>query len=124
MLHSVFQSGLVSVMRPGVQWLVLPLGVQTIAGLTLAFRGVSLNAWEPNQGIHSFNDRLAVITGVVFLSGAGLGWYLLLHNRVLCWGFGGLPLLKQCLDIIALVLLYFVWFGRARARSSESTDGD
>ena len=40
-----------------------------------------------------------------------IGWYAYAHPGIHCWGFTGLPLLKLCLDVIGVVLLYFVFFG-------------
>jgi hypothetical protein len=101
-----------------MKWLVFPLAIQSIAGIALAFRSISLNAWESNEGIQSRDDRLSLSTGVVFLASAGLGWYGYSQNMVWCWGFTGLRLLKSCIDLIGLVLLYFIFF---RAESTAPT---
>ena len=93
-----------------MKWIIVPLGIQTIAGITLTFRSVSLSTWEPNEGIQNRSDWLSTVTGVVFLASAGLGWYVYAQNMVSCWGLTGLRLLKTCVDGIALVLLYFVFF--------------
>jgi hypothetical protein len=99
--------------------LIVLLAIQTIAGFALAFRSISFNMWESNEGIHSRDDRMSLVTGIVFLASAGLGWYGYLHNVVWCWGFSGLRLLKTCVDAIGLVLLYFIFF---RAKSIASTE--
>jgi hypothetical protein len=93
-----------------MKWLIVPLAIQTIAGIALAFRSVSLNTWESDEGIHNPGDRLSLVTGIVFLSGAGLGWYGYSQTQAWCWGFTGLRLVKTCVDAIGLVLLYFVFF--------------
>jgi len=91
--------------------LILLLAIQTIAGIALAFRSVSLNSWEPNDGIHDRDERPSLVTGIVFLTSAGVGWYGYSQNAAWCWGFSGLRLVKSCVDAIGLVLLYFVFFG-------------
>ena len=50
----------------------------------------------------------------------GLGWYSYSLNVVLCWGFTGFRLLKMCLDVTGLVLLYFVLFSRKVDRPSRN----
>ncbi len=102
-----------------MKWLIIPLATQTIAGIALAFRSVSLNAWESNEGIHDRGDWLSLVTGTVFLTSAGLGWYGYSQNVAWCWGFTGLPLVKTCVDAIGLVLLCFVFF---RAQSTVPAD--
>lgn len=116
-------SGLSFVIQAGMLWVIFTLSIQTLAGLMLASRPLSLNVWEPNQGMHGFRDWLAIVTGVVFLLGAGLGWYGYAHNRI-CWGHTGLPAVKLSVDMIAVVLLYFVYFGRRSTSSSGPTDED
>lgn len=106
-----------------MQWVMLLLGIQTLVGLVLAFSPLSLNAWEPSKGIHGFRDWLAIVTGVVFLLGAGLGWYGYARNRI-CWGHTGLPAVKLSVDMIAVALLYFVWFCRRSTSSSGPSDED
>src|ERR1700739_123839 len=92
-------------------WLIFPLAIQTMAGIALAFPPLSLNMWESSEGVHKAGDWLALGTGIIFLSSAGLSWYGYVHNRAWwCWGLSGLPLLKFCLDVIGLVLLFFVLF--------------
>jgi hypothetical protein len=94
-----------------MSWLIIPLAIQTMAGVALTFRNLSFNVWEESDGVHGSADRLALGTGIVFLSSAGLGWYAYMHGGIYCWGFTGLPLLKLSLDVIGVVLLYFVFFG-------------
>jgi hypothetical protein len=93
-----------------MSWLIIPLTVQTTAGFLLTFRSFSLNMWEPNEDAHGSIDWLSTGTGLIFMLSAGYGWYRWQHDRAVCWGFSGLPLLKFCLDLIGLVLLYFVLF--------------
>ena len=93
-----------------MKWMIVPLAIQTLGGIALAFRSVSLNAWEPNEGIHERDERLSLVTGIVFLASAGLGWYGYSQNGAWCWGFTGLRLLKLCIDAVGLVLLYFIFF--------------
>jgi hypothetical protein len=102
-----------------MKWLIVPLAIQTIAGIALAFRSISLNVWESNEGIDNRGDWLSFVTGVVFLTSAGLGWYGYSQNEVWCWGLTGFRLLKSCLDAIGLMLLYFVFF---RAKPTVSTE--
>jgi hypothetical protein len=99
--------------------LMILLAIQTMGGIALAFRSISLNAWESNEGIQNREDRLSLVTGVVFLTGAGLGWYGYSQNVLWCWGFAGLRLLKLCIDAIGLVLLCFIFF---RAKSSDALE--
>jgi hypothetical protein len=103
-----------------MKWLIVPLAIQTIAGIALAFRSVSLNTWESDEGIHNSGDRLSLVTGIVFLSGAGLGWYGYSLTQAWCWGFTGFRLVKTCVDAIGLVLLYFVFF-RAESTGDVKT---
>ena len=102
-----------------MKWLVIPLAIQTLAGIALAFRSVSLNTWESSEGIHDRDDWLSLATGIVFLTGAGLGWYGYSQKMAWCWGFTGLRLLKTCMDAIGLVLLYFVFRAQSTAPTRE-----
>ncbi len=56
-------------------WLVSILVIQAIAGIALAFRPLSLNMWEPNEGVHEYRDWLSIGTGALFLLTAALSWY-------------------------------------------------
>ena len=89
--------------------LIVLLAIQTIAGMALAFRSISFNMWESNEGIHSRGDWFSLLTGIVFLSSAGLGWYGYSQGVAWCWGLSGLRLIKTCVDAIGLVLLFFVF---------------
>jgi hypothetical protein len=102
-----------------MKWLIVPLAIQTIAGIALAFRSVSEYTWESNAGINDRDDRLSLVTGIVFLTSAGLGWYGYSQNVAWCWGFAGFRLVKSCLDAIGLVLLYFVFFRAKLTASAE-----
>lgn len=66
--------------------------------------------WESNEGIHDRNDWLSLGVGIVYLTSAGLGWYGYSQHMAVCWGLSGLRLCKVCLDVVGLVLLYFVFF--------------
>jgi hypothetical protein len=98
---------------------MIPLAVQTIVAFALTFRSISFNMWETNEGIHNREDWLSLVTGGVFLTGAGLGWYGYSQHEVWCWGFSGLRLLKTCVDALGLVLLYIFFF---RAKSIAPTE--
>ena len=106
-----------------MKWLIVPLAIQTIGGIALAFRSVSLNTWESDEGIHNSGDRLSLVTGIVFLSGAGLGWYGYSLTQAWCWGFTGFRLVKTCVDAIGLVLLYFVFF-RTKSSAPKEAMGE
>jgi len=67
-----------------MKWLIVPLAIETLAGIVLAFRSVSLNLWEENEGVNNRSDWLALATGIVFLTGAGLGWYGYSQGVVWC----------------------------------------
>jgi hypothetical protein len=88
------------------------LAVQALAGFALAFRPLSLNRWEPNEGVRDSRDWLSIGTGALFLATAGLSWYGYTHNLIWCWIYGvtGFELFKWSLNAIALVLLFFVLF--------------
>ena len=90
---------------------MLFLVIQAGAGIAFAFRPLSLNIWEPNEGIHDRGDWLSVWTGVLLLLTVGLSWYGYTHNLFWCWIYGvtGFQLLKWSLNASALVLLYFVF---------------
>lgn len=90
---------------------MLFLVIQAMAGIAFAFRPLSLNIWEPNEGIHDRGDWLSVGTGTLLLLTVGLSWYGYTHNLFWCWIYGvtGFQLLKWSLDASALVLLYFVF---------------
>lgn len=109
-------------MRVVMRWLIVPFTIQTVAGIALTFRPLSLNMWESNEGIRSSGDWLALLTGIIFLSSAGLSGYAYVHHRILCWGLSGLPLLIFCLDVIGLALLYFVLFRLKSTSSTEATE--
>jgi hypothetical protein len=102
-----------------MRWLIFPLATQTLVGIALTFRHMSLNSWEPDDGIRRSADWLSLGTGVIFLTSAGLGWYSYSRNEPSCWGFTGTRLLKLCLDMTGLVLFYFVLF---RAKSTVSPE--
>jgi hypothetical protein len=102
--------------------LIVPLAIQTMAGVALTFRTGSLNTWEEGEGVHSSTDWLTLGTGIIFLLSAGLGWYVYAHSRILCWGFSGPPLLKLCLDVTGLVLLYFIWFRMKPTSPTETME--
>jgi hypothetical protein len=104
-----------------MKWLIVPLTIQTLAGIALAFRSVSLNMWEANDGINDRSDWLSLVTGVVFLTGAGLGWYGYSQGVVWCWGLSGFRLLKSGVDATGLVLLWFVLF-RAKPSATEAQE--
>lgn len=95
-------------------WLALVLIFQGGVGFVLAFRPLSLNFWEPNQGIHGFHDWLSIGTGALLLLTAGLKFYGYTHNLIWCliYGFTGFQLLTWFLQAIAMVLLYVVFFGK------------
>lgn len=93
-----------------------------MAGFALTFRPLSFNKWEASEGIHGFADWLTFGAGLIFLSSAGLGWYLYAHYRLACWGLTGLPLLKLCLDMLGIVLLWFTWFRVKATVSTETTE--
>jgi TPR repeat protein len=105
-------------------WLVPFLVIQAMAGITLAFRPLSLNMWEPSEGIHDYRDWLSVGTGTLFLLTAGMSWYGYTHNLIWCWIYGvtGFQLLKWSLDAFALVLLYFVCFQKKPLEAEETTE--
>ena len=105
-----------------MKWLIFPLAIQTMAGIALTFRHLSLNAWESNENAIRPFDWLSLVTGVIFLMSAGLGWRAYLLNEVSCWGFSGIRLLKLCLDVLGLVLLYFVLFRSKPTISSETSE--
>jgi len=107
-----------------MSWLIVPLAIQTMAGVALTFRSLSLNKWEEGEGVNSSADWLTIGTGVLFLSSAGLGWYCYAHGWVLCWGFKGPPLFKLCLDVAALVLLYFILFRVKPTPPTETVEGE
>lgn len=103
--------------------IIVLLAIQTSAGIALAFRSISLNMWESNEGIHSREDWLSLGTGAVYLMSAGLGWYgYSQHMPYWCWGLSGLRLFKLCLDLIGLVLLYFVLFHAKSTIPTEMSD--
>jgi hypothetical protein len=102
--------------------LIVLLAMQTIAGFALAFRSMSFNMWESSEGIHSRDDRLSLVTGIVFLAGASVGWYGYFHNVVWCWGFSRLRLLKTCVDAFGLALLYVVFFHAKSTVPAETPD--
>jgi len=102
--------------------LIVPLAIQTIAGMALAFRSISFNMWESNEGIHSRGDWFSLLTGIVFLSSAGLGWYGYSQGAAWCWGLSGLRLIKSCVDAVGLVLLLFVFFRAKWIAQSETTE--
>src|SRR5580704_8843271 len=105
MVLDVVLSSESQVTRVVMRWLIFPLTIRTMTGIALTFRPLSLNKWEPNEGVRRSGDWLALVTGIIFLSSAGLSWYGYTHNRSWwCWGLTGLPLLKFCLDVIGLVL--------------------
>jgi hypothetical protein len=104
-----------------MKWLIVPLTIQTLAGIALAFRSVSLNMWEANDGINDRSDWLSLVTGSVFLTGAGLGWYGYSQGVVWCWGLSGLRLLKSGVDVTGLVLLWFVFF-RPKPSATEAQE--
>jgi hypothetical protein len=106
-----------------MKWLIIPLAIQTIAGIALAFRPMSLNMWESSEGVRRPGDWLSLGTGIIFLTSAGLGWYSYSLNVVLCWGFTGFRLLKMCLDVTGLVLLYFVLFRAKSTAPAETPEG-
>jgi len=103
---------------------IVSLVIQTMAGIALVFRPLSLNDWEPNEGINRPGDWLALVTGIIFLSSAGIGWYAYAHNQIGRWGFSRFPLLRFCLDVIGLVLLYFILFRMKSSPSNETTEKD
>lgn len=107
-----------------MKWLIFPLVIQTMAGIALASRALSFNMWEPNEGVRKSGGWLSIVTGVVLLASAGLGWYKYEHGLNSCWGFSGLGLLKLCLDAVSLVLLYFVLFRKKSAPPSEPIEVD
>jgi len=39
------------------------LAMQTIVAFALAFRSISFNKWETNEGIHNREDWLSIATG-------------------------------------------------------------
>lgn len=104
-------------------WLVTFLVIQAIAGVALAFRPLSLNMWEPNEGVHDSRDWLSVGTGVLFLVTAALSWYGYTHNLIWCWAYGvtGFQLLKWFLDATAVALLYFVFFQKKQSEADPAT---
>ena len=106
-----------------MKWLIVPLAIQTIGGIALAFRSVSLNTWEPNEGMNDRDDRLSLVTGIVFLASAGLGWYGYSQHGGWCWGFTGLRLVKSCVDPVGLVLIYFVFF-RTKSSAPKEAMGE
>jgi hypothetical protein len=106
-----------------MSWLIIPLAIQTMFGVALTFRNVSLNKWEEGESIHRHGDWLALGTGIIFVSSASWSWYAFVHDRIWCWGSSGLPLLKCCLDVIGL-LLYFILFRMKSSSSSETTEED
>jgi hypothetical protein len=93
-----------------MRWLIFPLAIQTIVGVALTFRHMSLNAWESSEGIRRPADWLSLATGAIFLTSAGFGWYTYSRNQLSCWGFSGIPLVKLCMDVTGLLLLYLVLF--------------
>jgi len=101
--------------------LIVPLTIQTLAGMALAFRSVSFNMWEANDGIHDRSDWLSLVTGMVFLIGAGLGWYGYSQGMAWCWGLSGFRLLKSGVDATGLVLLWVVLF-RAKPSATEAQE--
>jgi TPR repeat protein len=105
-------------------WLVPFLVIQAMAGIALAFRPLSLNMWEPNEGVHDYRDGLSVGTGALFLLTAGLSWYGYTHNLIWCWVYGvtGFQLIKWSLDAVALALLYFVFFPKKTLETEEPTE--
>jgi hypothetical protein len=105
-----------------MSWLIVPLAIQTMAGVALTFRTVSLNKWDEGEGIHSSADWLTLGTGIIFLLSAGLGWYTYAHSGILCWGLTGPRLLKFCLDVAGLVLLYFIWFRMKPTSPTETME--
>ena len=123
MLAALLSNGS-QLMRVVMRWLIVPLTLQTMAGIALTFRPLSFNMWESNEGIRSSGDWIALLTGIIFLSSAGWSWYAYAHHRIWCWGFSGLPLLKFCLDVIGLVLLYFVLFRMKSTSPIETTEED
>ena len=98
---------------------VLFLAIQAMAGIAFAFRPLSLNLWEPNEGIHDRGDWLSVGAGALLLFTAGFSWYGYSHNLFWCWIYGvtGFQLLKWSLDASALVLLYFAFRQKKRLQS-------
>src|SRR5579872_3375477 len=101
---------------------VILLAMQTIVAFALTFRSISFNVWESNEGIRNREDWLSLVTGGVFLTGAGLGWYGCLQHVGGCWGFTGLRLLKLCVDAIGFVLLYFLYIHLKSTTSAESSE--
>jgi len=105
-----------------IKWLAFLLTIQMLAGIAFAFRPLSFNIWEPNEGIHDAGDWLSLAVGILFLSSAGLSWYGLAHHRLWCWAFTGIPLLKLILDVTGLVLLYFSLFQAKPLPPEDSTE--
>jgi hypothetical protein len=101
---------------------IILLAMQTIVAFALTFRSISFNVWELNEGIHNREDWLSLVTGGVFLTGAGLGWYGCLQHVGWCWGFTGLRLLKLCVDAIGFVLLYFLYVHLKSTTSADSSE--
>lgn len=103
--------------------LVSVLVIQAIAGVALAFRPLSLNIWEPNEGVQDYRDWLSVGTGALFLLTAALSWYGYTHDLIWCWVYGvtGFQLLKWSLDAIALALLYCVFFQKKPPGTDQAT---
>jgi hypothetical protein len=99
------------------------LAMQTIVAFALTFRSLSFNVWESSEGIHTREDWLSLATGGVFLAGAGLGWYgYSQHMPYWCWGLSGFRLCKLCLDLIGLVLLYFIFSQAKSTTCAEKPD--
>jgi len=104
-------------------WLIVILAIQAIAGIALAFRPVSLNIWEPSEGMQNRREWLSIAAGTLFLFNAGLSWYGYTHNLIWCWVYGctGFQLLKWGLNLIALVLVSLVLIqGTERTRKPST----
>jgi len=101
-------------------WLICILAIQATAGFALAFRPLSLNLWEPNEGMRGISDWLSIATGILFLFAAGLSLYGYTHNLIWRWIYGvtGFELVKWSLNLIGLALLTLILFGK----KTDSTD--
>lgn len=124
MALAAFFSSASHVTPAGLRWVKYPLILLTVAGLTLASRPLSLNSWEPSEGIHDSKNRLAFATGMILLSSVSLHWYWYVRGQLLCWGFSGLPLLAFCLDVIWFALLSNYFFGMKSDSPAEPMEED
>lgn len=99
------------------------LVIQTLFGLTLAFRSWSFNFWEPNEPPRNFRSWYSIGLGWACLIAAGMGWWGYSHGLLwnCTYGVTAFILSKMIINFVVIaLLLIFLFLQRNMPRESES----